>query len=56
MPRQVYQFHQQGVQTFSVQGVRLDQQGVQVGAAPTDAAEPNRLGVDKVSKSLAIEG
>lgn len=52
----VYQFHQQGVQAFSVQGVRLGQQGVQVGPAPTDAVEPNRRCVDKVSKSLVIEG
>jgi hypothetical protein len=55
-PLQLYQFHQQGVQAFSVQGVTLGQQGVHVGPAPTDAAEPNRLGVEKVSKSLVIEG
>lgn len=34
-PYLLYQLLQQTVQTFSVQGVRLGQQGVQVSAVPT---------------------
>ena len=32
----LYQFHQQGVQAFSVQSVNFGQQDVQVDAAPTE--------------------